>query len=117
MGCEPLVEVGLLGGAEVDAGVDAVEGFGEGSLGGFHGMGVEEGGCFVAESLRAEGACGGHDAVAGVGGELCLNLAPVIANVVPGLMLGFALLKEIGEDNPTVLVADLAGDGVVKGAC
>ena len=34
-------------------------------------------------------AGGGDDADAGVGGELGLNLVPVAADVVPGLVAGF----------------------------
>ena len=87
-----MIEVGFLGSAELDAGVDAVEGLGKGAFGGFDRVGAEEGGDFVTLFLGAEGADCGDDADAGVGGELGLDLTPVIADVVPSLLLGLALL-------------------------
>ena len=103
-------------GSKLDACVYAVEGFCEGALGGFYGVGFEEVGYFFALFGGAEGRCGGDYADAGVSGELGLDLFPVAADVVPCLLLGFALLEEAGDDDPGVLVADLAGDGVVEGA-
>ena len=67
-------------------------------------------------SDAAEGAGGGDDANAGVGGELSVDLVPVLLDVGPGLVAGFAGSEEDGEDDPAVLVANLAGDGVVEGA-
>jgi hypothetical protein len=116
MASEPFVEIGLLGGAKLYAGVDVVEGFGKSSFGGIYGVTFEEGSDLVAKFLSAEGAGGGYYSVAGISGELGLDLAPVVADVVPGLLLCFALLEEMGEKNPTVLVSNLTRDGVVEGA-
>ena len=98
-----MVEIGLLSGAKLDAGVDAVEGFGEGSLGGFDGVGGEEGGDLVAFLLGAEGARGGDDADSGVGSELGADVVPVVADVVPGLLLGFAGLPVAQIEKATAL--------------
>ena len=79
-------------------------------------MGGEEVLYFVALVDAAEGASGCNDANAGVGGELGVNLVPVLLDVGPGLVAGFAVVEEYREDDPAVLVADLTGDGIVEGA-
>ena len=79
-------------------------------------MGAEEAGYVVALRYAAEGASGCNDADAGVGGELGVDLVPVVADVVPGLDAGVGVLQEDGEENPAVLIANLTGDGVVESA-
>jgi hypothetical protein len=96
--------------------VDAVEGLGESAFGGVYFMGGEEVLDLIALVDAAEGTSGRNDTDAGVCGELGVNFVPVLLNVGPGLVPGFAVAEEDGEDDPAVLVADLAGDGLVEGA-
>ena len=62
----------------------------------------------------AERACSRDDADTGVRGELRVDLLPVLADVVPCLRAGVGITEEAAEDDPTVLIADLTGDGVVQ---
>jgi hypothetical protein len=111
---EPLMKIRLLGGAELYAGVDAVDGFVEGACRGIDRMIAEEAGDLLSAFGGAEGAGGGNDADARVGGELGVHLVPVLLDVGPGLGAGGALAEEDNEDSPAILIADLTGDGVVE---
>ena len=111
---QPLVKAGFLGGAELDAGIDAVDGFGQRSGGGVHWVSAKEIYYFVAALRSAERTGSGDDTDPGVGGELGVNFVPVLLDVGPGLGAGGALTEEDREDSPTVLIANLTGGGVVE---
>ena len=113
---EPGFEAGLFIVAAADAVVDAVDGLGEGSFGGVDVVSGEKALDLVAALHRAEAACGGYDADAGVGGELGVDLVPVLLDVIPGDVTGLWLAEKERKEDPGVLVADLAGGGIVERA-
>src|SRR6185312_13131579 len=43
-----------------------------------------------------------------------MDLIPVLLDVGPGLVAGGTLLEQDGEDAPTILIANLAGGGIVE---
>src|SRR6185312_2594627 len=76
----------------------------------------KEVGHLIAFFHSAEASGGFDDISTGADSELCLDLVPVVADVVPCLVLGLALAEEAGKESPTVLIAHLPGDGVVERA-
>lgn len=105
----------MLEGTELDAAVNVLDGVIEREIGLGKFVGGEEVFHIVAVAGGAELADGAHHDRTHSCGELCLDIIPIIFDVVPRLRTGLLVQEGGGELNGRVLVADLAGGGVVEG--
>ena len=106
----------LLRVAEMNAVVDVVERLGQRAISRVDLVRRKELRNLVTLFDRAETSCCAHDMRSGVRRKLGMNLFPVLLDVLPGLLARIHCPKKDGNWNPAVLIANLPGDRVVKGA-
>ncbi len=111
-----MIEAGLLEGAEFDAAVDAFDGALQSNIGFGKSMRGEEFLSIVAFISGTEISDVAHEIRRHSGGELGLDFVPIVLNVGPCLATGLRVSERKTELNGGVLIAHLAGGGVVEGA-
>src|SRR6185312_10332527 len=114
MGIEPRLQLRLFVSAEADATRAGVVGRFQCALGVVDLMRCKEALNVVALGDSAEASCCADKPLPGGCRELRVNLVPVVANEVPGLCAGMRMHQESNDQLVAILVAYLAGDGVVQ---